>query len=848
ENEIDFLDLNGFITNKLGDFAHAVAELRHAVFLAEKIGDQKKQSRSLNSLARIHWYLESYPQAIRYAQQALDLDVELGDVDSQASNLAYIGIMHMMLGDYSAGLNHYYQAKNIYRRLGNAGGEAVCTGNIASAYLKLGNPHKALVFAELAIKEFSEMGEGWQKPLATYLRVKGMILKELGEHSEALASLQQSLQILIELTTEAHQVSSTLTAIGDVYKSKGEYRHALDYYKNALKTNPQLWKEGVKMETLLSLGDLYLTTAKYHEANDAFTKVLRFGEKTEDPKLQWQAEAGLAVVHKRQGSAVKALESYTNAIRHIEYIKGNFKIAEDETGFFFDKLSVYTGMVDVLYSLHQDAPRKGYAQQAFATAQRAKATILLDLLKQDKVFDYLRDVQPGLKQHYRRNRRELEDAHLEISQQLARPEKDLDRRAILNLKTRLAELQHENAKIFDEIKDLYPEFHRLANAQIFTVAQLQYDVLASNQLLLEFLAGEETLYLWAVTRDRFLFKAIDLSKQELAEKLARISPLFGKTKEATDSVIDHRWADMKVDLLHELYRTLVEQPLGKILQADMELIIVPDDLLYYFPFEVLVTNRRGETVSYLAEAHPILYTSSASLLQVQDRKEKHVSESLLAFGNPDFRGKQDRGIVDWVQSLFPYKSVLRDEQFKPLPFAEREVRAIAENFTNAAVFVQDEATESRFKQTASDYRYIHLATHNLANDQQPMYSKIVLSQQKSQKEDGFLQTYEVFNLNLQADLVVLSGCSTGLGKLSRGEGLIGMSRAFLYAGADNLIVSLWPVNDESTADLMKSFYVNLKAGMTKTRALQQAKVKLIHLQNWRKNPFYWGAFILRGYR
>ncbi|MFQ5674421.1 MAG: CHAT domain-containing protein [bacterium] len=846
ESEIDFLNLNGFITNKLGDFARAVTELKQAIDLAEKIGDKSRQSTSLNSMARIHWYVESYPQALQYAQRAFRIDAELGDYGGQASNLAYMGIMHMMLGDYSTGLNHYYQAKNIYKRLGQASGEAVCIGNIAAAYLKLGNHRKALDFAELAIRKFSEFGDGWQKPLANYLRVKGMILKELGEYSEALAPLQHSLQILIGLKTEEHQISNTLTTIGDVYKSKGEYEQALRHYENALKTNPKLWKKGVRMETLLSLGDLYFTIAKYEKAEDAFTKVLRFGKITEDPNLQWRAEAGLALVYKKRGNAIQAFESYTNAIRHIEYIQGTFKIAEEESGFFSDKFDVYAGMVDVLNSLHDSAPGTGYAQRAFAIAQRAKATILLDLLNQDKVFDYLRDVRPGLKQSYRHNKRELEKIHLEISRELTKSQGDREPQVIFNLKTHLAELEREKAQLFDEIKENYPKFHHLTNARILSVTQLQSDVLATNQLLIEFLAGEETLYLWAVTRDDFLFKAIDLSKHELAEKLAHISPLFAKTKQASDAVVDHRWADIKVDLLHELYQVLLEQPLEKILQPGMELIIIPDDILHYFPFEILVTQYRPDKVSYLVEEHPLSYASSASLLQPQGTKEKQASKSLLAFANPDFSGEQKQGIVDWVRALFPFKSVLRGEQFLPLPFAEREVKSIVEDFTDAAVFVHKDATELKFKQTASDYRYIHVATHNLANDQQPMYSKIVLAQQKFQKEDGFLQTYEVFNVNLHADLVVLSGCSTGLGTLRRGEGLIGMSRAFQYAGAENLLVSLWPVNDKSTADLMKAFYGNLKRGMSKARALQQAKIKLIHSEDWRRNPFYWGAFVLIG--
>ncbi|NIT57328.1 MAG: CHAT domain-containing protein, partial [Aliifodinibius sp.] len=171
----------------------------------------------------------------------------------------------------------------------------------------------------------------------------------------------------------------------------------------------------------------------------------------------------------------------------------------------------------------------------------------------------------------------------------------------------------------------------------------------------------------------------------------------------------------------------------------------------------------------------------------------------------------------WVNSLLPFKSVFRGARFESLPYAELEVRTIAENFEKATVVIGREASERKFKEGAQNYRFIHLATHNITDDKQPMYSKIILAQTDDKNEDGFLQTYEVYNLRLNAELVVLSGCNTGLGRLSRGEGLIGVTRAFLYAGAPSLVVSLWPVNDESTAELMKYFYRNLKADMAKNQ-------------------------------
>jgi len=308
--------------------------------------------------------------------------------------------------------------------------------------------------------------------------------------------------------------------------------------------------------------------------------------------------------------------------------------------------------------------------------------------------------------------------------------------------------------------------------------------------------------------------------------------------------IDHRWANMKTKHLHELYRILLEKPLSDLLQTEKELIIVPDDILHYLPFEILVTQSDDREVHYLVESHSVKYSPSASLLPKKNTKEKTLKNNILALGNPDFEYDQSNGLLDWVNSILHFKTVLRGERFEPLPYAEHEVNIIAENFQTSTVLIGEEATEENFKKLAPDYDYLHIATHNLTDDKHPMYSKIILAHSQNEFEDGLLQTYEIYNMKLKADLVVLSGCNTGLGKLSRGEGLVGMSRAFMFAGVPNLLVSLWPVSDESTAELMNHFYTNLRNGASKTEALRQAKLILIESTDWKRDPFYWGAFVL----
>jgi len=847
ENEIEFLNLSSFILNKLDDPTDTINQLKTALDLAQKIGNKRKLSDTLNSMTRVHWYLDDFRQAARYAQQALEIDQQLGNETGAASNLGFIGIMNFNIGNYSKGLDSYYRAKDIYEKLNDKSGVAICTGNIASGHLKLGEYDKAIAFADRAINSFKELGPAWQKPLANYLRVKGMALKKLGQYQKALTYYEQSLQILQQLKTEEHQISSTLTSMGDIYRENGDYDKAFDYYARALKTKPVIWKEKVNEETRLSLANLYFVTHQYEKAKNAFSDVRSYGLKIGDPELLWQADAGLASIYKALDNPEKAFEYFTEAIGHIESIRRNFRTAEEQSGFLSDKFDVYSGLVGVLCSLHQHAPGKGYDQQAFSVAERGKAEILLNFLNQGRILEQLEDIAPEFKQKYFINQQVLEKKHKELSKELSKRDGERDESLILSLRNDLDSLQREGVRIWGNMREAYPEFYRLMNPHLVSVEELQRDILAENDLLVDYLVGMNRTYLWAVTRDKFLFQSIDLPRKELKEKLAGISPLFHETKSPADVSIDHRWANIKSERLHDLYKKLVARPLKDVLRPGMRLIISPDDVLHYFPFDILVTTSREGSVRYLIEDHPILYTSSASLLRREKNERKRAVKNLLAFGDPSFQNEQNQGIADWVHAMIPFKSILRMEQFVSLPFSELEVKAIAKDFPEATIFLHADATEEMFKKKSPDYQYIHLATHNIADDQQPMYSKIVFAQQEHGEEDGFLQTYEVFNLNLHADLVALSGCSTGLGRLRRGEGLMGMSRAFLYAGAENLLVSLWPVNDESTAELMEVFYANLTSGMSMARALQKAKIKLIRSENWRRNPFYWGAFVLIGH-
>jgi tetratricopeptide (TPR) repeat protein len=844
ENGIDLLRIKGDITNKLGKGAEALALMNEALQGAQRIGQKKEIAGVLRDFISYYWILCDYHEALKYAEQCLSLMRETNNPNGQAACLNYMGIFYGSLADYSKSLEYYQSAMELYKKTGAEISVAICLGNIGGSYVDIGDEQNALPLLEQSIRILEK--SPYPKAVASYLGTLGEAYRRLGKTGEALKQYDRALQILKDLKTEEHQISFILCKIGNVYYEADNYPEALKYYEESLQINTKLFKEETRAGNLIGVGFLHLKMGHDDDARKCFENSLAMSRKIDRIDIVWRAESGLGSVCLKKGLLTDALLHFRRAVTAVEKMRGQLRLEEEKIGFLKDKTEAYAGLIDVLSLLHERDPRRGYDAEAFQCAESAKSRALLDIIQQGMIFDNLTAIHPEFRRKYVVNEKNLEEKHSELSEEFMKAEKNEQAGRMAALENEIVVLEREKSGLMEEMKGKYPEYYELTNPRSLDPKAIRSRVLKDGQLLAEYFVAEDKIYVWALTRTKFEFRTIALSRKSLESALGRISPLFARKKQGTNEKVDQKWANLRPDPLREFCKILLEEPLGPLIRDCNELIIVPDDLLCYFPFEILVDKIEGRQIHYLAESHPVSYAYSSGMLNPDLRRTRKAGGDLLAFGNPDFGTRPGKAIVDWIGSLGFLKPILRGDGFEPLPHAESEVRGIAPYFQHPSVFTGREATERCFKEKAPDFKIIHLATHHLTSDRQPMYSKIVLAQAEDGGEDGYLQTYEIYNLQLNADLVVLSGCGTGLGKLSRGEGLIGMSRAFLYAGAPSLVVSLWPVEDESTALLMKSFYAHLKQGMGKSEALQRAKIELIRTNASYSDPFFWGPFVLIG--
>ena len=340
------------------------------------------------------------------------------------------------------------------------------------------------------------------------------------------------------------------------------------------------------------------------------------------------------------------------------------------------------------------------------------------------------------------------------------------------------------------------------NVEPLTLKQVQ-DILEPAVTILEYFVISDAVLLWVVEKDRLRFVYMPIDRSDLVFKVTALR----------ESVYQMGEKEKFDALSQELFKLLIEPALPH--AQGKELLIIPHDVLHYLPFQALLSSQG----KYLIQDYPIYYLSSASLMQFtkEKRRASRDDEKALALGNPS----------------------LGDEAYN-LRFAEREVREIAKDYPNSTVFVKEQATKSNVISLSPQNDILHFAVHAEFNQQNPMSSALLLA--KEGKDDGRLKVGEIFSLNLKADMVVLSACETGLGKNNSGDEIIGLTRAFIYAGTPSVITTLWKVNDRASYELMREFYSNLKT-MKKSEALRQAQLKTMKEF---PEPFFWAAYQLTG--
>lgn len=585
-----------------------------------------------------------------------------------------------------------------------------------------------------------------------------------------LSFLTTGSRVSLELENARTTTIQRLNFLGNAYRQAGKSKQALEQYESALESIRE-WGLKFAYESPLyqSMGELYLQGKDFPKALQNFQKALAVAEDQRTPVWIRSANIQIGNTLRQLGKHAEATPYYQNAIQDIESTRSLLESEENRRSFFEGALGPYIAMMDVLLTA-------GKPDDAFSFSERARSRGFLDVLG-NRV--QLSRVKSGLLEE----ERSLQERIAAIKARLSSEEDGEVDRGVL--RKQLAEAEQAYGSFIAKVRKQDKEQVSLMSVEPLTLKDVQ-ELLDPGTTLIEYFVTSSVTYAWVVERDKLQFARVDLSKEKLSSQVKTLRESIFALGER------QKFNEASVSLYQHLIQPLLPHITGK------ELIIVPHDVLHYLPFHALLSPEGR----YLIEKYPIYYLSSASLLQfTKEKRRAGMGDKVLALGNPD----------------------LGDPSMN-LRFAELEAKEIQGLYPQSTVLLRNEATEEKSKALSPQNDIIHFASHAELSEEDPLSSAILLA--KDGKEDGRLEVREIFGMDLKANLVVLSACETGLGKISSGDELVGLTRAFIYAGTPSVVASLWKVEDSSTAALMASFYKNLKT-MTKVEALRQAQLQLI---------------------
>ncbi len=786
----------------------------------------------------IQWRQSKYSRVIQTADSLAALATERKDYEMLAYANMMLGNAHLRLGDYSTALSFLQSSLGNARRCGDLQRKAACLNTIAATYAMMGSYDRSQTYFREALMLAQQSGSAKLETRA--LLNIGSAYRDDGKFAQASSHFEKALH-----QSKSHGLKivecHALTNLAEISSLQRDDVAATNCYTMALSIARRIADRGLEAYILRGLGSHMYQSGHYATALTYFSEARAIGQSIDDAQIVWEANSGLGACYAKQNALPSAIHHFEEAVRLYDEVRNSLTLEFLSDNFLDSKHEVHPPLVRLL-------AESGNKEKAFHYAEKYKAKSLLDILLQRQILlaDMLPDTTRNLLKNLSQQIEELRNG--KETGEPGIPEDEIAGGVRLR---KAAELQLQWAQEIRRISQAHGNYLQLTNPDIVDSDFLQNSILKPHQALVEYVVGTESISAFVITPDSLFYTEIHTSRAELHQMLRNLSPVYDQGKARTDMLLNSLAVDLKVRPAFRIYETLVK-PLQPYFAGKSHLIIVPDDWLHHLPFELLVSDTsRIETdydfanVPFLIEDFTISYVPAATLLNPELHSLKEPVKGLLAVGNPTF--VQEPGPPLTRAAVFG--GALAAAGATNLLEAEREVNSIAGiiDSPSTTVLTGADATEASFKARAADYQVIHLATHFVNNDKEPLYSAIPLSPPVAGVEDGSLQTYEIFNLTLNADLAVLSSCSSGAGKIHRGEGLMGLYRAFLYANTPSLVLSSWAVEDNSTSAVMQSFYKYLKQGNNKAEALRKAKLDFLNAASpTGKDPYYWAPFVLVG--
>lgn len=749
-----------------------------------------------NDLGVIYFNNGNHETALDYLEKGLAIREDLLESDAPPLADSYINLgLFYTETEFLQAIIYFDKALEIYKKVYGENHEkiAFCYTNMAFAHRFQKNYQDALAFMDLTLGVWRKLTKDDHPSKALTLSNKGIIYQQQGNYDQALELQQEALNQYLRLYGPKHpEVANTYSLIGSVYSKKKDFGRSVASFQQSIYAN--LYDQDYS--TIYDLPEI----KGYYNASYLLASLMAKAQAMEADHFEHSLKP-----RDIEGS----LATYKKCDELITQMRQSRLSDKDKIRLGNTAAKVYdNGIRIALYLSNKTFRKEAFKKTAFTFCERSKSATLLEAINETKaksfagIPDELIQLEDSLKA-------EISWLEKEVAKGGSEAEKQ---------KEELFNYLQAYRSFISRLEADFPNYFKLKyEQQEITVEQVMSEI-PQGTALLSYFTGSDAVYIFYLTNQDF--KIFDYPKNQQLAQLAsgmRNSIKYQVSKGFAQSA-------------RKLYQQLIP-PIGKEIQ---QLVILPDGILGTIPFEaLLIEGPVPDKFRFLIEDYAISYDYAASLYL--DKRSA---------------GKQQRDVTGIFLSA-PVSFEQNELKMPTLPGSEKEVQQIRYLFLSGAdqptVCLKEQASESSIKSDQlSDYRYLHFATHGIVNESRPELSRIFLTPDRG--EDGSLYSGEIYNLSINADLVTLSACETGLGKVEKGEGILGLSRSLTYAGAKNLIVSLWQVADESTAQLMIDFYtqhLHHSDNLTFADDLRKAKLNFINGEKF-NDPYYWAPFILIG--
>ena len=885
-----------FITGDTGEIA---ANARTALAIARKHGDQEIEAGALSNLGEAFFFSGKVDKAREHQHKALLIWRELNNRRGQVVAAIALGYYYRNLGEPEKALRSYVEAlstarhandlsletaalisfanfkrkcglnqealelytaaKSIAERIGDQTSQGTVLGGMGTIHFEMGNKELALHYLEETTKIMERNGTQWG--IAEAKLELGRIHLSRSDKDEALKYLLEALEKFRSLQMPRME-SATLRALGQVYDSVNDTAKALESYKSALALTRPGEDQREEAYTLNYIGQIYEKLKLPARALTHYRRALVLSRGSADPAGEALTLYNLAHVERDRGNLAEAKRHIEAAVAIVESQRTNVSSHALRTSYFAQVRNTYDLHVDILMQLHEESPQSGFDAEAFAVSEKARARSFLESIREARA-----NVRDGVNPALLSKEKQLNEAlstkaqlHVQL---LAAKQHDEAETVSKELDTLVAEL----SQVRDQIRQASPHLAKLSMPELLNLKDVQRRVLDDDEkLLLEFVLGDDRSYVWVVTRTRFSSyelpprAKIEEAARRLHNLLTEYQPIAGEPTAAR--VERQKRIDAELPGETAFFSDLVLGPLAAEIN-NKKLLIVADGALQYVPFQLL---RLPGSEDRLISKHVIVNLPSASLhalLRAEAAKRKRAVNAVAVLADPVFEADDPRlhsksQMMPVVTETLEVRQALRDVGISPdgveiprLIASKVEADGIMAAVPSRAALKALGFAANRervFSEELATFRIVHFATHGIINSERPELSGIVLSlfDSEGRSQNGFLRLHDIYNLRLHADLVVLSACSTGLGKDVRGEGMIGLTRGFMSAGASAVVASLWKVDDDATAELMKRFYEGMfQKGLAAGAALREAQLAMSQQKRW-QSPYYWAGFVIQG--